>query len=207
MSNGILNQMVCSDSVNSLTLILKQKIIVCALEVKFLNKLSQLVTLQICQRSYLSFGESPNHTMLSHYHETHIKHIFQTLHLSNQIWFLFTAIFLAGHVKILGPSMWFDAVWNNRCCGDGLVTKLLQIVSWTHLPLDKMAAILADDISKCTFLNENDKILTQISLKLDPRSPIDNKPALVQVMAWRRTGDKPLPEPMMTKFTDAQMRH
>ena len=22
-------------------------------------------------------------------------------------------------------------------------------------------------------------------------------------MAWRRTGDKPLPEPMMTQFTDA----
>ena len=66
-----------------------------------------------------------------------------------------------------------------------------------------MAAILADDIFKCIFLNENDNILTQISLKLVPRSSIDNKPALVQVMVWRRTGDKPLPEPMMTKFTDA----
>ena len=72
----------------------------------------------------------------------------------------------------------------------------------THLsPLDKMAAVLADNIFKCIFLNENEKIQIQISLKLVPRSPIDNKAALVQVMAWRRTGDKPLPEPMLTLFT------
>ena len=64
-------------------------------------------------------------------------------------------------------------------------------LSLTHLPLDKMAAILADDFFKCIFLNENDKIPIQISLKLVPRSPINNKPALVQVMAWCRTGDKP----------------
>ena len=61
-----------------------------------------------------------------------------------------------------------------------------------------MAAILADDIFKCIFLNENIKIPIQISLKLVRRSPIDNKPALVQVMAWRRPGDKPLSEPMLT---------
>ena len=70
-----------------------------------------------------------------------------------------------------------------------------------------MAAIVADDIFKCIFLNEHDKIPIQISLKLVPRSPIDNKPVLVQVMAWRRTGDKPLPEPMMTQSIDAYMRH
>ena len=77
----------------------------------------------------------------------------------------------------------------------------------THLPLEKMAAILADDIFKCIFLNQNYRILIQISLKFVPRSPIDNKPALVQVMAWRRTGDKSLPEPMLAQFTDAYMRH
>ena len=38
-------------------------------------------------------------------------------------------------------------------------------------------------------------------------SPIDNMSALVQVMAWRRIGDKPLPELMMTQFIDAYMRH
>ena len=38
-------------------------------------------------------------------------------------------------------------------------------------------------------------------------SPTDHKPALVQVMALRRTGNKPLPEPIMTQFSDAYMRH
>ena len=70
-----------------------------------------------------------------------------------------------------------------------------------------MAASLADDIFKCIFLDENNRITIQISVKFVPRSPIDNKPVLVQVMAWRRTGHKPLPEPMLTQFTDAYMRH
>ena len=77
----------------------------------------------------------------------------------------------------------------------------------THPSLDKMAAVLADGIFKCIFLNENDRIQIQISLKFIPRSPIDNKPTLVQVMAWRRIGDWPLPELMMTQFTDAYMQH
>ena len=43
-----------------------------------------------------------------------------------------------------------------------------------------MAAILADDIFKNIFPNENDRILIQISLKLFRRSPIDNKPVLLR---------------------------
>ena len=70
-----------------------------------------------------------------------------------------------------------------------------------------MAAISTDDFFKCISLNENDKTPIQIPLKFVPRSPIDNKPALVQVMAWRRTGDKPIPEPMMIPFTDSYTRH
>ena len=58
----------------------------------------------------------------------------------------------------------------------------------TPLPLDKM-----DDIFNCIFLDENDNIPIQIILKFVPGSPIDNKPALVQVMNWCRTGDKSLP--------------
>ena len=70
-----------------------------------------------------------------------------------------------------------------------------------------MAAILADDIFNWIFLNENARILVQISLKFVPRGPIYNKPTMVQVMAWCQTGDKPLPEPMMTQFTVAYMLH
>ena len=51
-------------------------------------------------------------------------------------------------------------------------------------------------------MNEKFYILIPISLKFVPKSPIDNKSALVQVMAWRQPGDKALPEPMLTQFTD-----
>ena len=70
-----------------------------------------------------------------------------------------------------------------------------------------MAAILADNVFKCIFLNENFRISISISVKFVLKGPIHNKWALVQVMAWRRTGDKSLPEPMLTQFTDAYMRH
>ena len=59
-----------------------------------------------------------------------------------------------------------------------------------------MAAILADSIFNCIFLNENDIIPIQISLKYVPQSPIDNKPALVQVIVRRQaftwTNDDPV---------------
>ena len=55
----------------------------------------------------------------------------------------------------------------------------------------------ADDNFKCIFLNENTSISINISLKFVPEGRINNIPALVQIMAWRRLGDKPLSEPMM----------
>ena len=70
-----------------------------------------------------------------------------------------------------------------------------------------MVATLADDNFKCIFLNENDEILIRFSLKFVPRSPIYNKLALVQVMACRLFGAKPLPEPILTQFTDAYVQH
>ena len=70
-----------------------------------------------------------------------------------------------------------------------------------------MAAIVTDNTFKRIFLNEDVRTSIQISRKFVPKGPIGNKPALVQVMAWRRTGDKPLPEAMLTQFTDAYMRH
>ena len=50
----------------------------------------------------------------------------------------------------------------------------------------------ADAIFKCIFVNENVWIPIKISLKFVPKGPINNIPALVQTMAWRRAGDKPL---------------
>ena len=58
----------------------------------------------------------------------------------------------------------------------------------------------ADDIFKCIFLKENVWNLTKIPLMFVPKGPINNIPALVQIMAWRRPGDKPLSEPMMVSL-------
>ena len=66
-----------------------------------------------------------------------------------------------------------------------------------------MTTILVEEILKCIFVNEKFRILIRISPKFIPMGPIGNKSALVQVMAWSRTGDKPLPEIMLTQFTDA----
>ena len=61
-----------------------------------------------------------------------------------------------------------------------------------------------DDTFKRVFFNENVRVLINISLKFVPKGPINNILALVLIMAWCRTGDKTLSEPM---FTEAYMRH
>ena len=58
----------------------------------------------------------------------------------------------------------------------------------------------ADAIFKCIFLNENVWIPIKISLKFVPEGPINNIPALVQIMAWHQPGDKPLSETMMVRL-------
>ena len=56
---------------------------------------------------------------------------------------------------------------------------------------------ISNNIYKCIFLNENVWISITIWLKFVPKDPIENNAALVQIMAWHQTGDKPLSEPMM----------
>ena len=59
-------------------------------------------------------------------------------------------------------------------------------------------------------MNENFRVLIKISLKFvkfGPKGPIDNNSALVEIMAWRRIGDKPLSASMLTRFTEAYMQH
>ena len=53
---------------------------------------------------------------------------------------------------------------------------------------------------KLIFLNENVIISIKISLKFVPKGPINNIPALVQIMAWHRPGHKPLSEAMMVSL-------
>ena len=70
-----------------------------------------------------------------------------------------------------------------------------------------MDAISQTTLSNAFSWNENVRISIKISLKFVPKDPINNHiPALVQIMAWRRPGDKPLSEPMMVNLP-THMRH
>ena len=66
-----------------------------------------------------------------------------------------------------------------------------------HIEAETNGRHFSDDIFKCLFLNENVLISIKISLKFVAKGQINNIPALVQIMAWCRPGDKPLSEPMM----------
>ena len=76
---------------------------------------------------------------------------------------------------------------------------------WGHSALNTLrprqnGRHFADDSFKRNFMNENVRISINISLKFVPKGLINNIPALVQIMAWRRPGDKPLSEPMMVNL-------
>ena len=103
-----------------------------------------------------------------------------------------------------------------HCSGKLFVFCSSAILSWTcsnWMPFGPLETIFvntvrprqnvrhfADGIFKCIFLNEGAWIPINISLKFVPRGPINNIPALVQIMAWRRSGDRPLFGPMMVRL-------
>ena len=81
--------------------------------------------------------------------------------------------------------------------GHGVISSGSKLCNLNTLRPRQNGRRFADDTFKRIFLNENVRISSKISLKFVPKGLIDNNPALVQIMAWRRPGDKPLSEPMM----------
>ena len=96
-------------------------------------------------------------------------------------------------VKMTFPSYWNDP--QNVLVNGDMLQSAFFIVNTLRPRRNKRH--FADDIFKCILLNEIVWISIKISLKFSPNGPINNIPALVQIMAWRRPGDKPLSEPMM----------
>ena len=70
-----------------------------------------------------------------------------------------------------------------------------------HLTPGQNGRHFTDDIFKCVSMNEKLCILIWISIKFVLKGLIDKKSPLAEVMAWCRSGDKPLPQPMLTQFT------
>ena len=142
---------------------------------------------------------------------------------------LATAAELSWHVHNHGLIGSLEWKWEKTKCLQNFIYELLCVMvlwlGWAWSGMRKIVGVycgntvgslntlrprqdgrrFADDTFKHIFLNENVRILIKISLKLVPKCPINNIPALVQIMDWRRSGDKPLSEPMM--FTDAYIRH
>ena len=64
-----------------------------------------------------------------------------------------------------------------------------------------MFFFFAENSFKYIFFNENFWISFVIIQKFIPNSQVDNRAALVQVLACCQTGNKPLPEPMLLRIS------
>ena len=82
---------------------------------------------------------------------------------------------------------------------DKLTLRFNGIIS-THWGRDKMDAISQTAFSSAFYWMKMYELRLKNSLKFVPKGPISNIPALVQIMAWRRPGDKPLSEPMLVSL-------
>ena len=78
----------------------------------------------------------------------------------------------------------------------GVPPVVIRCVHWTM-----QSGVLQTCIKALGLANVmNVWIQIKISLKFVPKGPINNIPSLVQIMVWRRPGDKPLSEPMMVNL-------
>ena len=84
--------------------------------------------------------------------------------------------------------------------GTNDVIKMANEISMNTLRPRQNGRHFADDTFKRIFMNENVRISISISLKFVPKGLINNITALVQIMAWRRPGDKPLSEAVMVRL-------
>ena len=75
-----------------------------------------------------------------------------------------------------------------------------RIEAWTKCLLQKIFSNVS--CSKTNFL-----FWSKSHWCLFLHSPIDNKTALVQAIAWCQTSDRPLPEPILTKMSDLMSYH
>ena len=77
-------------------------------------------------------------------------------------------------------------------------------MDWLHVDVDwNIRTIIRhfpDDMFKSILFNENVWIPNNISLTFVPKDPINNYTSLVQIMAWRRPGGKPLSAPIMVRL-------
>ena len=105
-------------------------------------------------------------------------------------------------------SIWTDKISSLTPRPWKVIDSIVHMLRWVTMGVElntlrprQNNRYFPDDVFKCVFWSENMKISLKISLEYVPKVPVNNIPALVQVMARRRPGGKPLSEPMMYMFT------
>ena len=116
---------------------------------------------------------------------------------------LFSHMRFTQSVHGLASLSWFQELFSK---GGMLIKVFCNCLSINTLSPKQNGCHFADNSFKCIYLIERVCILIHITLFV-PEGRIHNKSALVQVMAWRQTGAKPLPEPMMIQFTGECFHH
>ena len=164
---------------------------------------------------YLSFIYSFAYSILFHLfiHLSILFHLF--IHLSI---YLFIYLFVKKRDALFPPALttpvqwwWVECILYKAIGLSRPTIRVYWVDSDVHLALGVRTTLntlrlrqngrhFADDNFKCIFLNENVWIPIKLSLKFVPKGPINNIPTLIQVMAWRRPGAKPLSEPMMVRL-------
>ena len=129
------------------------------------------------------------------------------------------ACYLSG-AKALSETMWnivdltlrnklqWNVDQNNKFSCMKMHLKISSVKWWPFCPWGRWVNSLRPrqngrhfaDVFKRIFLNDNVWISLKISLKFVPKVPNNNFPALVQIMAWRRPGDKPLSGAMVASL-------
>ena len=100
---------------------------------------------------------------------------------------------LCFNTKTVFPDMGISLINIRHVCTHLYINSLRPRPNGCHFADSTLKCIFL----KCIFLNDNRWIQSKISLKFVPKDPIDTKPALVQIMAWCRPGDKPFSEPII----------
>ena len=118
-----------------------------------------------------------------------------TVHYSNPIYYQYSGMATETLMKKLYKThsgIVLDTTWKTTII---CLSYMVNILRGTH-----NGQHFADDIFKRIFFNENVWISNKISLRFIHNGPIYNIAALVQIMAWRCPGDKPLSEPMLVSL-------
>ena len=139
------------------------------------------------------------------------RHVFMYVHF---IAFYFRPRFFQSTLQITARNLWYMQQFiNMHGCpvllillhGLDSLPFLLTFINreckmLTHWGRGKMAAVSHTTLSNAFSWIKIFRISIKISLKFVPKGPINYNPALVQIIARRRSGDKPLSEPMMVSL-------